>query len=100
MSCQEQHQVGAEQVSQTKANFSREMYIRSKMGRATVPVTIGRNPITLRIDAPDEVEIRAPAGVRVVALDGRDPEGAELADLVFEEHVDRVLLLLIQGEEW
>lgn len=40
--------------------------------QASVPVTIGRNPINLRIDAPDEVEIGAPAGVRVVALDGRD----------------------------
>ena len=40
--------------------------------RAELPVTIGRNALRLRIDAPDEVEAGRPVPIAVVAVDGRE----------------------------
>lgn len=40
--------------------------------RAGLPVTVGRNPLRLRLDVPDEIPIRTGISVGVAALDARD----------------------------
>lgn len=40
--------------------------------RARLPVTVGRNPLRLRLDVPDEIPIKTAISVGVAAFDARD----------------------------